>query len=192
MISLKEQKHSIDSFGIGTNLVTCQAQPALGMVYKLVELNGQPRMKLSQDLSKQGIPSRKALYRLYGRDGIPILDLMQGVDEPEPKPHERVFCRHLFDEQKRCYVNPERVKNMLVCIWDHGKASHLSLSPKTAGGDRPDIHSAREQFDKARRSFRQDHLRPVNPTPYKVSTSGKFFDFYRRFWQETVPVREFC
>lgn len=86
--------------------------------YKLVELNDQPKMKLSQDIAKQGIPSRKALFRLYyyyrmqhcvmtfccgsyGMDGIPILDLMQGVDEPEPKPHERVFCRHLFDEQKR-------------------------------------------------------------------------------------------
>ncbi|EER16529.1 nicotinate phosphoribosyltransferase, putative [Perkinsus marinus ATCC 50983] len=182
MISLKEQKHCIDSFGIGTNLVTCQAQPALGMVYKLVELNDQPKMKLSQDIAKQGIPSRKALFRLYGMDGIPILDLMQGVDEPEPKPHERVFCRHLFDEQKRCYVRPERVKNMLVCIWDHG--TDRLLSPAQ-------FRCCREQFDKVRRSFRQDHLRPVNPTPYKVSTSGEFFDFYRQFWQETVPVREF-
>lgn len=50
--ALNEQHHDIDVFGIGTNLVTCQAQPALGMVYKLVEVKNKPRIKLSQDISK--------------------------------------------------------------------------------------------------------------------------------------------
>jgi nicotinate phosphoribosyltransferase len=53
--ALNKQGHEVDTFGIGTHLVTCYAQPALGCVYKLVEIQGHPRIKLSQDIEKVGV-----------------------------------------------------------------------------------------------------------------------------------------
>jgi nicotinic acid phosphoribosyltransferase len=46
------QGHEVDAFGIGTYLVTCYSQAALGCVFKLVEINSKPRIKLSEDVTK--------------------------------------------------------------------------------------------------------------------------------------------
>ena len=68
---------------MGTHLVTCQAQPALGCVYKLVEMRGAPRIKLSQDRIKISVPCKKRLFRLYDAGGVPMGDVMMSEDEFE-------------------------------------------------------------------------------------------------------------
>lgn len=112
ILSLNEQGHKIDCFGIGTHLVTCQRQPALGCVYKMVEINGQARIKLSQDVEKITMPGNKSAYRLFGADGHALIDLLQKVDEPAPQAGQKVLCRHPFLESKRAYVIPTRVESL--------------------------------------------------------------------------------
>jgi nicotinate phosphoribosyltransferase len=79
---LNEAGHEISIFGIGTNLVTCQAQPALGMVYKLVEKSGKPRLKLSESRAKASIPGFKRAYRIYS-ESRPEFDILLNSEEPD-------------------------------------------------------------------------------------------------------------
>jgi nicotinic acid phosphoribosyltransferase len=37
---MQEKGNEIDTFAIGTHIATCKKQPALGLVCKLVELDG--------------------------------------------------------------------------------------------------------------------------------------------------------
>jgi hypothetical protein len=38
--------------------------------------------------------------------------------------------------------------------------------------------------------IRADHLRPVNPTPYKISVSSELFHFCHELWMKEVPIPE--
>ncbi|CAF1629294.1 unnamed protein product [Adineta ricciae] len=180
LVSLEKQGHSIDSFGIGTHLVTCQRQPALGCVYKLVELASSPRIKISQAIEKVTIPGRKNLYRLYGHDGKALCDVLTSIDEPQPQAGIRMLSRHPFLEQKRAYVTPSAVRNLYVLYWADGeiKAPLPTLKEVRA--------YAREQIDQ----LRKDHIRDLNPTPYKVSVTDSLFQFMHKLWMKSVPIGE--
>jgi nicotinate phosphoribosyltransferase len=62
----------IDSFGVGTDLATSADAPAIGMIYKMVEIEsaGEKRFttKLSED--KQTLPGAKQIFRLHDRDVV--------------------------------------------------------------------------------------------------------------------------
>ena len=46
-------------------------------VYKLVEIAGTPRIKLSQDVAKVMIPGQKRIYRVFNKAGEPMVDLIK-------------------------------------------------------------------------------------------------------------------
>lgn len=181
LFSLKEQNHEIDSFGIGTNLVTCKTQPALGMVYKLVELNGQPRIKLSDEIEKTTIPGRKNVYRILNKNGEPIMDMVQSANDEPPVAGTRYLCHHPFDDHKRCYVTPSDVEPVLKLVWDCGKLALDHL---------PTIEEGRVVCVKEMERMREDHLRRDNPTKFKVSLSPQFFTFFKHMLQKTTPIKD--
>ncbi|KAF3593960.1 hypothetical protein DY000_02028051 [Brassica cretica] len=180
--ALNKQGHEVDAFGIGTNLVTCYSQAALGCVFKLVEINNQPRIKLSEDVTKVSIPCKKRTYRLFGKEGYPLVDIMTGENEPPPKVGERLLCRHPFNESKRAYVVPQRVEELLKCYW-RGNADEAreELEP---------LKEIRNRCIKQLENMRPDHMRRLNPTPYKVSVSAKLYDFIHFLWLNEAPVGE--
>jgi nicotinate phosphoribosyltransferase len=79
----------IDVWGVGTKLVTAGGEEgcALGGVYKMVEHNGRPKIKLSSNPEKMTNPGLKKIVRFYGEDGWMEADVLahhsEKLDEPE-------------------------------------------------------------------------------------------------------------
>jgi len=180
ILSLNDQGHSIDVFGIGTHLVTCQRQPALGCVYKLVEINGKPKIKLSQDVEKVTMPGKKIAFRLYSNDGHALIDLLQRPDENPPEVNKRVLCRHPFQESKRAWVIPSKVEPLYTCYWSDGQVPV----------DYPSLAEIRQNVQDSLKTLRQDHKRSLNPTPYKVGVSDELYHFIHDLWLENQPIGE--
>lgn len=201
--ALNAQGHAIDAYGVGTQLVTCARQPALGAVYKLSAVNGQARMKFSEEKVKQSIPCPKAVYRLYGKDGAALLDYMDVDPEAShaptdvvgevlltsmpPVPLTRILCHHTFDDTKRCYVTPSTVERLDKLVWDCGRRV-----PVEEGGALPalPIGPHRDRVAKQLRELRSDHKRSLNPTPYKVSLSSTLWGTMQKYWAAECPVKE--
>lgn len=131
------------------------------------------------------IPCKKRSFRLYGKEGYPLLDIMSGENEPPPEVGERILCRHPFNESKRAYVVPQRVEELMKCYWtgNTGKKVVFSHLKKTwidtlvcvcmcADKKREELPTLKENRERCIRQLermRPDHMRKLNPTPYKVN-----------------------
>jgi nicotinate phosphoribosyltransferase len=170
---LKAQGARIDSWGVGTNLITSRECPALGGVYKLAGIfeAGQlvPRPKISENPAKITTPGEKKLVRFHDRaTGVAIVDLIMLDDEPIPaEPFEA------FDPQfpwKRKLVADFIARPLLVPVFSAGR---LVYQP-------PALAEIRRQAMADRAQFPPEIRRLVNPHEYHVDLSTKLWELRRR------------
>jgi len=170
---LNQYGHAITTFGIGTNLVTCQAQPALGCVYKIVELNGTPRIKLSNDLVKVLIPGSKKAYRLYGDEGWPLVDLLVEGDEDAPKANSPVVCHDPYKKEQCLVMKPTRVDELHSVVWDKNNAVAIEI---------PSLIESKKVAETEKKSIHPHVTALTNAKEYDVCVSEKLFDQLHRMW----------
>ncbi len=72
--TLKARGAQIDVWGVGTKLITAYDQPALGAVYKMVNIAGQNTIKLSDDRDKISTPGKKQVWRTPDGDVLTFAD----------------------------------------------------------------------------------------------------------------------
>ena len=91
---LKQAGAMIDTWGVGTKLITSYDHPALGGVYKLGALcpdgkTWQPKLKLSEDTLKISNPGRIQVRRYYQQNHL-VADLLYDESSPSPTLSEAV------------------------------------------------------------------------------------------------------
>jgi nicotinate phosphoribosyltransferase len=156
---LKHQNSAIDIWGIGTKLATCYDQPALGGVYKLVEINNESRIKISSNVEKMTIPCKKQVYRVYDKEDIMKGDIMEPLEKG--KLDEDIVYDPLNPLRYYKLSNPVRVEPLLKLKMDKGKPLE----------ELKDWTVARKIMEEDITHLSESSIRLLNPQWYKVSIS---------------------
>jgi nicotinate phosphoribosyltransferase len=77
----------VDAYGAGTAVVIGSGAPTARMVYKLVEVDGLPVVKRSEN--KATVGGRKTAVRRHKPTGTATEEIVVPQGTPEPKPHDR-------------------------------------------------------------------------------------------------------
>jgi nicotinate phosphoribosyltransferase len=154
--SLLEQKAPIDSFGVGTSLATGQPDAALDGVYKLSEINGEPKLKLSENITKVTLPGIKQVYRFTDDTNCFVADAI--ALEKDPVPSKMI---HPYDIEKSMLLDIKHATPLLNNVMENGQSLLENDQPQQVAA-----------FVKKRlQQLPDEHQRFNNPHIYKVGIS---------------------
>lgn len=152
------QGGKIDIWGIGTNLVTGSGEGggALGGIYKMVEHNGQPKIKISSNPEKITNPGRKKIIRFYDKEGLMEADALAG--DSENCSNREVLIIDPNNPLRRKILNSEHRVELMIPVVASGKLIYEFPSLEQIRNHR------KEQLSLLHDSFK----RLYNPHEYKV------------------------
>jgi nicotinate phosphoribosyltransferase len=148
----------IDVWGVGTKLVTAGGEDggALGGIYKMVEHNGHPKIKLSSNPEKMTNPGFKKIVRFYGEDGLMEADAL--AHRSEDLSQREILIIDPNNPLRRKKLNANMRSELLCPIVDQGNLVY-EFPALT------EIRSRRiEQLSQLHDSYRRLHM----PHEYKV------------------------
>jgi nicotinate phosphoribosyltransferase len=159
-------------YGVGTNLIISEGEPALGGVFKLVAVcrggSWTPAIKLSESVEKTPNPGHKKVWRVYDRRGKATADVVSLDDENLTEMPE-FTARHPTDPTKFRRLeqaNIGRIEPLLVDVLKEGKRVY----------ELPTIEQMREQRQADLGRLDEGVRRLINPHIYHVSLTEKLWN----------------
>lgn len=166
--SLKSSGAAINSWGVGTKLITSAESPSLGGVYKLAgSYDGDtliPKIKVSEEPEKINNPGFKKVVRIYNEDNMAEADLIMLHDEKidTTKPLT------IFDPTytwKQTTFNNYKVKELQKPLFKNGECQYV---PKSVNEVKKYVN---DQFN----TLWDAYKRFTNPKKYKVDLSDNLW-----------------
>ncbi|OMP66030.1 nicotinate phosphoribosyltransferase [Domibacillus epiphyticus] len=182
IMSLYAQGAKIDSWGIGTKLITAFDHPALGAVYKLVSIeneNGEmvDTIKISGNPEKVTTPGKKNVYRIINNANGKAEGDYIALEGENPQNEEKLKMFHPVHTYISKFVTNFTARELHEDIYVNGKAVY----------ERPSLEDIRGHVESSLSVFWDEYKRPVNPEEYPVDLSPACWEHKMRKIEEMLP-----
>ncbi|MBC3889262.1 nicotinate phosphoribosyltransferase [Acetobacterium paludosum] len=171
---LKIQGAKIDSWGVGTKLITAYDCPSLGGVYKLSVIAGKPKLKVSDDPVKITNPGYKKIYRIYGKSNDMALADLLTLDNERIDVNEPLTIFHPVYTWKKRIITDYYVRELLLPVFIKGKCVYNC----------PKISDIQEHLRNEKANLWPAFKRMVNPHVYHVDLSEALWTLKQRLLSE--------
>ncbi|MGL4989484.1 MAG: nicotinate phosphoribosyltransferase [Cetobacterium sp.] len=173
--SLKEQGAAVDIFGVGDAIAVSKSNPCFGGVYKIVEIDKKPVIKLSEDVIKISNPGFKEVYRIYDEEGYAYADLITLVNDDFDKQ------KLLGEENLTIRDEKYEFKSSLLV---KGKYSYRKITNefvkngviKEEVSKLENVINSRQYYLDSLEKVSEERKRLENPHQYKVDLSRDLLD----------------
>ena len=167
---LERQNAAIDSYGVGDAIATSKHNPCFGNVCKLVQIDGQPVLKRSEDKFKLINPGFQITYRIIQNDSFKadVTCIRGGSFEQKLLAGEEINIRAEYDET--------RITTFKANTYQTKPLQHLVMSNGEIFADKRGIMERRQYYLDNLASFNPSQVRLINPHYYKVDISDDLYD----------------
>ena len=132
--SLKIQGAAINSWGVGTNLITSKDCPSFGGVYKLAAIldkkSGKfvPKIKLSENAEKITNPGNKCIKRIYSRETGKIIADLICLEGEKYDENNSLLLFDPIETWKKTHLAPNTyyLRDLMVPVFKDGKCVYES------------------------------------------------------------------
>lgn len=170
--SLKNQGAKINSWGVGTRLITSADMPALGGVYKLaaiIDKNGNitPKIKVSETVEKITNPGFKNIYRVYDKaTGKAEADFISLRNEKPIDTSKPLVLTHPTERWKKITFENYEIRSLQIDVIKGGKLVYKL----------PKLSEIKEYAKGELDSFWDEYKRLDKPHVYKVDLSDGLYE----------------
>ena len=175
----------INSWGVGTHMVTGGNESSFTGVYKLAARHDKkidkmvPAMKFSDNPAKTTNPGIKNVFRLYDSNGMASADILALEDEILETNKEYRFYHPMVD-YRQFSCTAAKIEALLKKRIENGERIQNRIA------DSEQLKISRKNMQAQLETFDESYKRILNPHIYKVSLTEKLKDLKREFIEKNI------